>query len=140
MVANTIRTNSVFNKGFTLLELMIIVVVIGILSAVAYPSYRTSILKSHRSDAIATLSQDQAIVERCYAQTFSYTGNCPSLPAFPQTSSQGYYSITIANQTATTYTLTATAIGRQVLDTTCATMSVDQANQKRATNPTCWTP
>ena len=132
--------NRRIENGFTLIELMIVIVVVAILVVIAYPSYRAWILKSHRSDAMATLSQDQAILERCYAQTFSYTGACASLPAFPQTSSQGYYSITLTNQTATTYTLTATAQGTQTLDTTCLTMSVDQANQKTATQAVCWTP
>jgi type IV pilus assembly protein PilE len=128
------------HQGFTLIELLIVIVVVGILAAIAFPSYRAWILKSHRSDAMATLSKDQAILERCYAQTFTYTGACGSLPAFPETSPQGFYTITLTNQTATTYTLTATTTGTQIEDTQCTTMSLDQANQKTATNAVCWTP
>lgn len=126
--------------GFTLIELLIVLVVIAILVAISYPSYRAWVLKSHRSDAMATLSQDQAILERCYAQTFAYNGACASLPAFPQTSPQGFYTITLTNQTATTFTLTATATGTQTLDTDCLTMSINQANQRTATQAVCWTP
>jgi len=127
-------------RGFTLIELLIVLVIVGILSVIAYPSYLQWVLKSHRSDALATLSQDQAILERCYAQNFSYMAACASLPAFPQTTPLQYYTITLTNLSATTYTLTATAIGMQARDTACATMSVNQANTQTATSASCWTP
>lgn len=132
------------HKGFTLIEVMIAVLLIGILCAIAYPSYLSYILKSHRSDALATLTQDQIILERCYAQNFSYNQACASLPAFPQVSAQGFYSINISNLGATSYTLTATPIGNQTKDTTCASFSVTQANIKTAVDNTgtaqtiCW--
>ncbi len=129
-----------YETGFTLIELLIVMVIVAILTGIAYPSYRAWILKSHRSDAMATLTQDQTILERCYAQNFSYNGVCPSLTSFPQTSPQGYYTITLSNQTATTYTLTATPIGTQALDITCAMFTVDQTNLKTATQPECWAP
>ena len=127
-------------KGFTLIELLIALVVIAILTIIAYPSYRAWILKSHRSDAMAALSHNQAVLERCYAQTFTYNGACASLPAFPQTSPQGYYILTLSDRTATTYTLTATATGTQTFDTDCLTMSTNQANQRNATQAVCWNP
>lgn len=130
-------------KGFTLVELLIVIAIMGILAAIAYPSYNNYILKSRRSDAQSTLSFDQMALERCYAQNFSYAG-CASLPAFPQTSPQGFYTINLSNVTATTYTLTAVPAGAQVKDTTCSTMSVNQANVKTAADGSgtaqtvCW--
>lgn len=128
------------HHGFTMIELMIVMIIVAILLSIAVPSYRAWILKSHRSDAMATLSQDQVILERCYALSFSYATACAALPVFPQTSPQGYYSITLSNQTPTSYTLTATAIGTQTLDTNCLTFSVDQTGLKTATQQSCWTP
>jgi type IV pilus assembly protein PilE len=133
-------------SGFTLIELMITVAIVAILAAVAMPSYSSYVLRSHRADALATLAQDQAIMERCYAQSFKYESTCASLPAFPHNSPQGYYQITLpaANITTTTYKLIATAIGSQIKDTSCASMALDQANQRTAldtggvSQPSCW--
>ncbi|MFA6303426.1 MAG: type IV pilin protein [Legionella sp.] len=133
-------------KGFSLIELIIVIAIIGILAAIAYPSYSQYILKSRRSDAMTTLSQDQIMLERCYSQNFSYNAACPSLPAFPQTSLQGFYQITISGLSASGYTLTAVPIGAQAKDTTCASMTVNQANVKTASNAggtsqtECWNP
>ena len=131
--------------GFTLIELMIALLVMTILAAITYPYYVNYLLKSRRSDAISTISQDQIILERCYTQNFSYQA-CRSLPIFPQTSAQGFYRITLTNLDATTYTLTATSIGNQVKDTTCTSMSINQLNVKTAVDssgtaqPMCWNP
>ncbi|MDY7546200.1 type IV pilin protein [Glaciimonas sp. CA11.2] len=133
-------------RAFTLVELMVVVAIIGILAAFAYPSYTSYVLKSHRADALNALSQNQVILERCYAQNFTYNQACASLPAFPLASPQAYYTITLPIQTATAFTLTATAIGTQVQDTSCATLSVDQANQQTAfdnggtAQTVCWHP
>jgi type IV pilus assembly protein PilE len=123
---------------------MIVLVIVGILTMIAYPSYNNYILKSHRPDAFSALARDQTIIERCYAQNFSYSATCASLPNYPHNSSQNYYAITLTNQTTSTYTLTATTIGPQTVDTTCQTIAVNQANQKTAsdssgnTQTTCW--
>lgn len=134
------------NQGFTLIELLITLVIIGILATIAYPSYLEYIQKARRSDALAILSQDQLILERCYSQNFSYSAACGALPSFPQVTPEGFYTINISNLTATTYTLTATPLGLQVRDTKCATMSVNQANVKTASDSSataqseCWSP
>ncbi|KTD56420.1 type IV pilin protein [Legionella shakespearei] len=134
------------NQGFTFIEILVALAIIGILSLIAYPSYMEYIQKARRSDAQAILSQDQLIMERCYAQNFSYSAACGARPSFPQITPEGFYTINISNLTATTYTLTATPLGAQLKDTKCATMSVNQANVKTAadsgaTSQTeCWNP
>ncbi len=126
-------------QGFTLLELMIVIVVVGYIGKHRLPFLSSIGIKIttarmlwrpiSKSSHNRTLLCANVYLQRCMC----------ALPAFPQTSPQGFYTITLTNRTATTYTFTATATGTQALDTTCATMSIDQANQKTATTATCWT-
>ena len=135
-------------SGFSLFELMIVVAIVAIMSAVAYPSYLKSIQKSRRADALSTLVQTQVIFERCYAQNFSYVVSCSLLPTRAFASPQGYYTITPSRVTATAFLLTATPIptGSQAGDTRCATISINETNDRigKDANGTlqeeCWNP
>lgn len=130
--------------GFSLIELMIVVAVIAVLTAIATNSYIKYAQQSRRSDAYAALSQDQGILERCYALTFNYsnvpaaTNGCPNLPG---TSPSGYYTVTLAS-TSSTYTITASPVtgGPQASDTTCASFTVSNTGTKTPspTTSTCW--
>lgn len=129
--------------GFTLIELMITVAIVGILASIAIPSYRSYILKSRRAEAMTELTKAQTIIERCYGANFTYMGACS--PTSPVTTPTGFYTIT-ASSGATTYGFTATAVLSQASDTTCATLTLDQANQKlgydssSTAQPICWNP
>ena len=65
---------SVSNKGFTLIELMIVVAIVGIITAIAYPSYQSVIKSSSRSTAQADLMAFAASMERHKAANFTYEG------------------------------------------------------------------
>lgn len=138
------------NRGFTLIELMIAVAIVALIAAIAYPSYRDSVLKSRRSDAKVALTQTAQALERCYSQFASYAStNCPiqaTQSTSPITSPEGYYAVNVAT-TATTFTLTAqpTSKGGQDDDTTCASFTLTQTGKRGATNQggsdttsTCW--
>lgn len=112
--------------GFTLIELMITVAIIGILAAVAYPSYREYVAKSRRAEAQALLMQSVQWMERFYAENYSYSANTAGVavddasmfPArYSQSPASGTATYTIAvNATATTFTVTATRTGTMAAD------------------------
>lgn len=113
-------------RGVTLLELMVVVVIIGILAAVAYPSYQQQIRKTRRADGQSMLLQTAQALERCYTRFSSYTagtGGCPV--AFPVNSTEGYYVVNPAvAPTASAFSLNAAPQGAQTADSECGTLRV----------------
>jgi len=113
-------------KGFTLIELMIVVVVIAILVAVAYPSYTQHMIKARRSDAEGALMNFANTMERYYTENGTYTGaasggndtGAPTIFATqaPVDGSSKYYNLTINTATPTTYVLRATPIAGSAQD------------------------
>ncbi|HEU0277948.1 MAG TPA: type IV pilin protein [Rhodanobacteraceae bacterium] len=137
------------HRGFTLIELMIVVAIIAILTAIAVPTYLTYVLHGRRAQAYALLERNQAMLEQCYAQNFSYTPAAPaSCPAPAQTSQNGYYALAPAPATsigATSYRLTVIPVGAQAKDTQCASFTLTSGNVRSAVNSagadntsTCW--
>jgi len=144
--------NNDIEKGFTLIELMIVVVIIGILAAVAYPSYVDSTRTANRSTAQSDLMQLASFMERNFSEANRYDQdssgtaiNTAALP-FDQTprtgaATYGYtiaFSSTAPCTTATCFTLTATPAGGQTADS-CGNLTYTQAGVKSASGTgTCW--
>lgn len=129
--------------GVTLIELMIVVAVVAILAAIAYPSYRNQIMRSHRTEAKAALLNIQVAQEKYFLQNNSY-GSLAQLGAASlgltasNTTASGYYLVSLPTQTATGYQANADAQGGQSDDTHCATFTINQAGTRGATNTDCW--
>ena len=150
------------SRGFTLIELMIVVAIIAILAAIAYPTYTNYITKTRRAAASACLSEYANYMERYYTTNLRYDQDTSSTPvANPvsttpptmtldcgaQQQTGAYYTYSVNGLTSTTYTMVATPIGVQLSrDTQCAVLELDQTGQRyyqsskkdTAGVATCW--
>ena len=126
-------------RGFTLIELLVTVAIIGILAAIAYPSYQEQVRKSRRAEAqsflmaVAGRQQQFLLDTRAYAMTVTAIG----VPIPASVSSHYTLAIAVAAGPPPTYTVTATPSGTQAYET-CGTLTIDQAGAKTASTGGCW--
>ena len=143
------------SAGFTMVELMIVIVIATIIATIAIPSYQAQIRKSRRTDAKTALL-DLAAREERYNSTFNTYTSLPAnlgyAGAFPVTVGSGYYQISINvcaalacaadKGTGVAFSATATAINTQAKDTLCGNYTLDSTGGQTvtgtATASTCW--
>jgi len=148
------KYGSMRQAGFTLIELMIVVILLGILAAFAFPQYRDYVIRSNRAVAKSMLLQVADRQEQFFTDRKTFADDMTDL-GYPGAttftvdravrsaagaSGGSIYRITLSNATATTYTLTATPLNGQTDDTECATMALNQAGQRTSTpaGGNCW--
>ncbi|MDR1995502.1 type IV pilin protein [Azonexus sp.] len=101
-------------RGFTLIEMMVVIVIVGILASFAYPSYMESVRRARRTDATRALMEAAAAMERYFSQHQSYadaTLGTGANDVYRNTSQDGFYTLSFgANPTAAAYSLVATPV------------------------------
>jgi type IV pilus assembly protein PilE len=151
---NTSNPGRAGARGFTLIEVMIVVVILAILAVVAVPSYREYVLRTNRAVGKSMLTQVVDRQEQFYAANKSYSTSLaqlgfPANPFFVDRRGQpaaanvagAIYRISLAANNANfTFTVTAVPVNRQVEDTKCTQLAINQAGQRTATGTSsdCW--
>ena len=130
-------------RGVTMVELMIVVVVLSILAAVAYPNYREFAARAKRNEAKAALLQIATNQERVYLNTNSYTNDMTQL-GFDVVNNfdteSGSYRINVAGADSNNFTATATYLNADAESGKCATFQIDGRGQRTsAPYDDCWT-
>lgn len=122
-----------YEQGFSLIELVITITILGILAAVAIPAYNSQKLKGNRTEAISALTEAAQMQQRWYSDNGTYTSDADDID-MPATTETGKYTLAVNSSDSETFTVTATATSNQVADTNCRTFSLDQAGRKTSTD------
>lgn len=122
-------------RGFSLMEMMVVVAIIGIVAAVAMPAYGKYVLETRRATATACMNELAQFMERVYTGSMNYSQSNGAPTVLPQTSCRvdldDFYTFSL-NAAAQTFLLTAAPKGPQLKDTSCATLTLNQAGIRTA--------
>ena len=127
-----------YQRGVTLVELLVVVTIIGIIAAVAVPSYRNYSLRANRTEAKTALQQATQVLERCFTRTRSYA-TCAAQVATGDTPGR-LYNIRLETD-VTTYRVIARPILGQADDTACGEFAITQTGARTPAAPDpnkCW--
>lgn len=134
-------------RGFTLIEILIVVAILGVLTSIALPAYQNSVLRSGRAEAKGELMIVASDQERFFSSNNTYSTDATPLittDATTRTTENGLYTITVAaggtGNIATSFVATATAVGDQTADA-CTTLTISSVGVRGATGATadeCW--
>lgn len=136
-------------EGVTLIELLTVVVVLGILAAIAVPSYRSYLMRTNRSDAKSALMQLQAAQEKFFLQNNGYTDLVDTAPptglGLSKVTANGYYSLSIqvaGDKQSYTAQADPTSAGGQNSDAKCGSFTLTDAGKRGVTgsqdSAQCW--
>ena len=139
-------------RGVTLIELMIVIVILGLIAGYAYPSYMRYVVDTKRTAATSILLQVADRQQQFFMDNKRFTNDLTNLgfvanplviadDGRPTAGADSTYSVALSNVTATTYTITAAPLNSQAArDTECGSLTLNQALMKGSSggDSDCW--
>lgn len=118
-----------YDNGFTLIEVLVVVAILGLLAAIALPAYSNYTMRANRAEGRASLVEAAQIAERFFVRNNTYVGADADIPA---ASPHGLYTIAFNAPAANQFSVTATAARSQVRDTDCAVLTINHLGARQS--------